>query len=194
MKLCVCCQWPKRFYTAGELKSHLLVHSDYKQFCCFWCGKCFKRKTCVKQHFSRCAHSMMHNDDWSAFVCLCVCLLSVTKAYTQIRNSFAVFSVVNVSNVKLVLNSTSTWRIVMCDQHLCVCTCTNFEDLRTLRSSVSFFSFFLFFCSLLLLWCRAVSCLSCWSCSLFCTVADTSSLLCVSVSYTHLTLPTKRIV
>jgi len=44
---------------------NLLVHSDYKQFCHFLCGKCFKCEFGLKRHFNK-----WH--DWSAFICLCV--------------------------------------------------------------------------------------------------------------------------
>jgi len=51
MKPYVCDECPKRFYTAHELKRQQLVHSDYRQFCCFFCDAQFKRKFDVKKHF-----------------------------------------------------------------------------------------------------------------------------------------------
>ena len=51
----VCSRCPKRSYTVQELKSHQLTHSDYKQFCCGLCGKHFKRKNYVVQHFKKCS-------------------------------------------------------------------------------------------------------------------------------------------
>jgi len=54
----VCSECPKRFCTAAELKSHQLVHTDYKQFCCVLCSKYFKRKRGVVRHFKRCAKKL----------------------------------------------------------------------------------------------------------------------------------------
>ena len=52
----VCSECPKRFYIRNsELKTHQLVHSNYKQFCCFLCDKSFKRKYHVVKHFKRCS-------------------------------------------------------------------------------------------------------------------------------------------
>ena len=56
----VCSQCPNRFYTAHELQSHQLVHSDFKQFCC---GKWFKGKYSVKSHFKRCTERLPFNDN-----------------------------------------------------------------------------------------------------------------------------------
>ena len=66
------------FCTAAEMKSHLLVHSDYKQFCCFLCNKCFKREVSVKQHFVRCAANMTFDDDWWTLVFVSVCSTCTT--------------------------------------------------------------------------------------------------------------------
>jgi len=54
----MCNQCPKRFCTVHELKDHQLMHSDYKQFCCGLCGKDFKHKRYVKQHFKRCSTNL----------------------------------------------------------------------------------------------------------------------------------------
>jgi len=40
---------------------HMLVHFDYEQFCCP-CGKSYKRKDYVKQHFKRCADRVAFTD------------------------------------------------------------------------------------------------------------------------------------
>ena len=54
----VCSQCPKCFFTLRVLKHHQPVHSDYKQFCCGLCGKDFKHKRCVVQHFKRCSKNL----------------------------------------------------------------------------------------------------------------------------------------
>ena len=58
----LCSRCPKRFCTVQELKSHELVHSDYKQFCCRLCGKDFKRKKAVVQHFKICSNKPRFSD------------------------------------------------------------------------------------------------------------------------------------
>ena len=50
----VCSECLKRFCTAGELRQHHPVHSEYKQFSCGLCSKLFKRKVTVKIHFKKC--------------------------------------------------------------------------------------------------------------------------------------------
>jgi len=48
----------KSVCTVHELKCHELVHSNYKQFCCGLCGKDFKRKRSVMEHFKRCSTNL----------------------------------------------------------------------------------------------------------------------------------------
>jgi len=49
-------EYPLQVHTAAALKSNLTVHAaDYKQFCCGKCGKYFKYKNDVIQHFERCS-------------------------------------------------------------------------------------------------------------------------------------------
>jgi len=43
------------FFRASDMKRHQLKHSDYKQFCCGSCGKCFKYKRHVASHCSGCS-------------------------------------------------------------------------------------------------------------------------------------------
>ena len=40
---------------AATLKSHPIVHSNFKQFCCGKCGRYFKYKNSVVRHFERCS-------------------------------------------------------------------------------------------------------------------------------------------
>ena len=42
-------------YTAAELRRHLPVHSEYKQFSCSLCDRLYKRKFAVKRHFKKCS-------------------------------------------------------------------------------------------------------------------------------------------
>ena len=54
----VCIECPKCFCTACDLRSHRVVHSDYKQFCCGRCGKYFKCKDKLVLHFDRCCKKL----------------------------------------------------------------------------------------------------------------------------------------
>jgi len=62
VKLYVCSQCAKRFCTVHDLKSHQLVHSDYKQFFCGLCSKDFKHKRSVVQHFKKCSVKLRFSD------------------------------------------------------------------------------------------------------------------------------------
>jgi len=47
-------EYPSQVHAAAALKSNSTVHSGFKQFCCGKCGKYFKYKNTVIQHFERC--------------------------------------------------------------------------------------------------------------------------------------------
>jgi len=58
LKPYACSVCPKSFCFSSQLKSHQLIHSDYKQFCCGLCDKDFKCKTSVVEHFKMCADKL----------------------------------------------------------------------------------------------------------------------------------------
>jgi len=50
----MCAECPRFFFSLYALKSHQVVHSNAKPFCCGACGKLFKRKVDVTQHLRGC--------------------------------------------------------------------------------------------------------------------------------------------
>ena len=53
----MCSHCPKRFFSPAKLKSHILVHTNEKNFVCEECGAKFKRKDDLK------AHSKIHDPE-----------------------------------------------------------------------------------------------------------------------------------
>lgn len=66
-----CTQCPKKWKTAGELKNHLLSHSNIKPFICEICGQAYKHKSALDVHVG------MHNG-----VCPFICVYC-KKSFTQ---------------------------------------------------------------------------------------------------------------
>ncbi|CAH2251346.1 jg5993 [Pararge aegeria aegeria] len=57
---CDCC--PSKFVTAGQLKSHMIKHTDLREFQCSVCKKSYARSRTLKEHMR------IHNND-RRFVC-----------------------------------------------------------------------------------------------------------------------------
>ena len=66
----VCSQCEKGFFSAFDLKQHILTHSDVKRFTCPACGKLLKNDSCYRRHMV-CVHGLKFtceicNKDFSA--------------------------------------------------------------------------------------------------------------------------------